>query len=206
MKVRLEPDHPLTDVACREATGRTIAEWMAYLDAWGAQGKGRRAISDHVFVELKVDAWWVATLNVAYEAASGQTEKDGRPKGYCICCTKTIEAPIDEVYAAWTDLAHLTRWFGATHLEVTEGGALRDADGNTGVFKRIRPNKDLRFEWKGASGDSSLVDMTLTDKGGGKTGVLVNHDRIQTRAEADGLRAAWGDALTTLKTQLEVSK
>jgi hypothetical protein len=29
--------------------------------------------------------------------------------------------------------------------------------------------------------------------------LMVNHTRIQTRAEADGLRAAWAEALDQLK-------
>ncbi len=33
----------------------------------------------------------------------------------------------------------------------------------------------------------------------GKTTLMVNHTPIQTRAEADGLRAAWAEALDQLK-------
>jgi hypothetical protein len=33
--------------------------------------------------------------------------------------------------------------------------------------------------------------------------VQVTHDRIQTREEADGLRAGWGEALDRLKAYLE---
>jgi Activator of Hsp90 ATPase homolog 1-like protein. len=37
----------------------------------------------------------------------------------------------------------------------------------------------------------------------GKTTVMVTHDRLQTREEADGLRAAWGEALERLKKLVE---
>lgn len=40
---------------------------------------------------------------------------------------------------------------------------------------------------------------------GGKCTVMITHDRLQTRAEADGLRAAWGEALGRLKALLEAS-
>ena len=72
-----------------------------------------------------------------------------------------------------------------------------------GTFKRIRENKDLRFTWVGETGDESLVDVVLTDKGGGKTGLLVNHDRLQTKAEADGIRRAWSEAIDRMKKHLE---
>jgi hypothetical protein len=38
---------------------------------------------------------------------------------------------------------------------------------------------------------------------GAKTTVMVTHDRLQTREEADGLRRAWGAALDKLKTLSE---
>lgn len=38
---------------------------------------------------------------------------------------------------------------------------------------------------------------------GAKTTVIVTHDRLQTRADADGLRRAWGEALERLKAMLE---
>jgi len=47
------------------------------------------------------------------------------------------------------------------------------------------------------------VDVQFQDKGKGKTGLLVNHTRIQTRAEADSLRAAWASALDQLKALCE---
>ncbi|MBL8230120.1 MAG: SRPBCC domain-containing protein, partial [Bryobacterales bacterium] len=49
---------------------------------------------------------------------------------------------------------------------------------------------------------ASIVDVVFQAKGT-KTGVIVTHDRIQTRAEADGLRRAWGEALDRLKQMLE---
>ncbi len=38
---------------------------------------------------------------------------------------------------------------------------------------------------------------------GAKTIVMVTIDRLQTRAEADGYRKAWGEALERLKSVLE---
>jgi hypothetical protein len=45
--------------------------------------------------------------------------------------------------------------------------------------------------------------VQFQDKGKGKTGLLVNHTRIQNRDEADGLRAAWAQALNQLKATCE---
>ena len=39
---------------------------------------------------------------------------------------------------------------------------------------------------------------------GAKTTVMVTIERLQTRAEADGYRRAWGEALERLKQTLEL--
>lgn len=204
MKVIYETDFPITDDACAAATGKSIQEWFAVLGAFGGPSKGRRALGNHLFADLKVDIWWVQTLNSQYEIHHGIREKDGRLKGYCICSTKTISAPLDRVYRAWASPKQLDRWFSSGSTGAVEaGGEFSNADGNRGIYKRVREAKDLRLEWLGETGDSSIVDVAFSDKGKGKTGVLVTHDRIQTREEADGVRRAWGDALTRLKDLVE---
>ncbi|MBV6457941.1 MAG: hypothetical protein HONBIEJF_01061 [Fimbriimonadaceae bacterium] len=203
MKVNIATAHSVDDATCKAATGKTLQEWWAYLDERGGPSQGRREIGNHLYGELKVDEWWTATLNYEYETARGIKDKDGRHNGYTICVTKTINAPVEKVYAAWSDPALLKQWFAdGIEAKVEDGGTWTDGDGNGGDYKRIRSNKDLRFTWKGASGDESLVDVTLTDKGG-KTGLLINHARIQTTAEKDGLRAAWGEAANRLKSLAE---
>lgn len=203
MKINYQPDQPLTDDACKAATGKTMDEWYVLLDEFDGLKKGRREVNSHLYDVHKLDPWWCTTLAVEYEAARGQKEKDGRPKGYFICSTKTIAAPVEKVYQAWVDEALLGKWFGeGAKANVADGGSFEDADGNRGEYKRIRENKDLRFIWKGER-DESLVDMSVADKGGGKTYLLINHDRLQTRAEADGVRAAWAEALGRLKALLE---
>ncbi len=204
MEVTFQPDHPITNEACLAATGKTMDELYAAMDAFGGPSKGRRELGRRLNGDLNVDVWWVQTLNPEYEVRHGLKEKDGRPKGHFICSTKTVAAPIATVYQAWTDPELLGQWFGAgTAVDLREGGAFSNPDGNRGTYRRIRENKDLRFEWHGETGDESLVDVQLTDKGEGKTGILVNHDRIQSRAEADGLRRAWSESLARLKTLLE---
>jgi uncharacterized protein YndB with AHSA1/START domain len=205
MKVNTESQHPMSDESVKSATGKSWKEWFSILDKRGGTPQGRRAIGDFLYKECKLDPWWCATINVEYEAARGVVEKDGRAKGYVICATKTIAAPLDRAFAAWSTAESLNRWFGSKNkADVVEGGAYSNSDGDKGVFKRVRKNKDLRFTWENpAHTPGTMVDVVFQDKGKGKIGVMVTHDRIQTRAEADGLREAWGQALDKLKTWLE---
>lgn len=205
MEVKLETQHPMTESSIKTATGKTWEEWFSALDARGGVAQGRRALGDFLYKECKLDPWWCATINVEYEAARKAVEKDGRPKGYVICATKTISAPLDIAYAAWATGESLNQWFSKKNeAEVADGGRYANADGDTGVFKRVRKNKDLRFTWENpAHTAGTIVDVVFQDKGKGKTGVMVTHDRIQKREEADGLREGWGQALDRLKSWLE---
>lgn len=203
MQVILKAEHPLTEV--KSATGKTWEEWFSILDKRGGIAKGRRDIGNFLYGECKVDPWWSATINVEYEAARGAVEKDGRPKGYMICVTKTIAAPVDKAYEAWATAEGLNEWFSKKNkADVADGGSYSNADGDTGVFKRVRKNKDLRFTWENPTHTSpTQVDVVFQDKGKGKTGVMITHDRIQKREEADGLREGWAQALDRLKSLLE---
>jgi uncharacterized protein YndB with AHSA1/START domain len=205
MQYQLKPDFPLTDKSCREATGKTLKEWFALLDERNALKLGRRDTNVLLRDEFSVPDWWCVTIAVEYEIHKEQRKKDGYYEGYFICSTKALNAPVDDVYVAWTDNAKLSTWFGNNSTaKVVDGGSFGNADGDKGSYLRVRPGKDLRFTWEHADfSPGSIVDVVFQDKGKGKTGMLVNHSRIQSKAEADGLRAAWGEALARLKELLE---
>ncbi|NUL82722.1 MAG: SRPBCC domain-containing protein [Armatimonadetes bacterium] len=187
MNIQLQPDKPMS--AIKEETGRALDDWFDLLDKEVGIDAGRRKIIEHLYVNHKVDAWWATTINIEYEARHNRVEKDGRPKGYSICVTKTIACDLTAAYKTWLDPKAQERWLG---------GAL------PGAIKRERENKDLRYDWQHPDCQpGGVVDVVFQDKGGGKTYVMVTHDRLQGRPEADGARVAWGDALNRLKSMLE---
>ena len=206
MKVDFKSDFPVTDAACKTATGRTLKDWFTALEARG-ETLSRRDSINWMNGEMKAkDFWWSTTVWVEFERGRGiVNKKDGLIEGYNICVTKTINAGLKDVYSAFVKPTELVKWFGAgTTATVKDGGQFKDQDGNYGEFLRVRTDKDLRFTWKGQKSDSTTqVDIAFADKGKGKSGITLTHNRIQTRAEADGLRTAWGAAFDRLKAQLE---
>ncbi|MBK8974609.1 MAG: SRPBCC domain-containing protein [Planctomycetes bacterium] len=196
---------PLTDAACKKATGRSLKDWFAELDGLGGVAAGRRALVQHVYSETQKNEWWATTIAVEFENARGALEKDGLPKGYAICSTKTITAPVSRVFAAFGDSADLDAWLGAgTRVVFEDGGSLDNGDGNRATFTRIRADKDLRLDWEAPGlAPGTKVEVLFADKGKGKTGVTLNHTRIQERRDADVLRAAWARALDALKAHVE---
>lgn len=205
MKIELRSDRPVDDAACKADTGRSFSEWFALLDAFGGPTKGRRDIGNHLYEQYKVDPWWVATLNVAYEAHHGLSEKDGRAKGYTICATKSIKASPADCWSKFADAKSLDGWLGAKHaLDLREGGELRNADGNRAAIRKFTSAKVLRLVWQQPDAAPDTPVEIKFQPSGAKTTVMITHDRLQTRADADGFRRAWGEALERLKATLEV--
>jgi len=204
MKSNFKSDHPVTNEAAKAATGKTLDQWFAELDKADGLKLGRREINNRLYAQ-KLDPWWAATISVEYEKYHDVRKKDGLYEGYFVCATKTIGAPPAAVFKACSTGPELSKWFGSgTKADVKDGGSFQNKDGDKGTFLRVRQNKDLRmtFENPGLSAPTQ-VDVQFQDKGKGKTGLLVNHTRIQTREEADGLRAAWALALEQLKATCE---
>ena len=196
MNVEMKSEHPMTEAAVKSATSKSFEDWFRELDRTGGPGPGRRAITERLMTDNGLVAWWAQTIAVEYERARAVHEKDGRPKGYSICVTKTIVAPPDRVFDA----------FGAAELleaKLVEGGTFATPDGNRGSFTKVARPKTLRFTWEDRDPKlASTVEVKLTPSGP-KTGLVLNHERIQTRPHADGLRAAWIETIGKLKQMLE---
>jgi uncharacterized protein YndB with AHSA1/START domain len=203
MKV-VPSEKPMEPAEVKRHSGKTWEEWYAHLDKEGGVARGRRAITEALMEVHRLEPWWAQTIAVEYEAARQLREKDGRPKGYSICVTKTIAAPAESIFDAFTTSAGLNAWLGEdSSLTSSEGGRWSTGDGNRGVFTKILRPKTLRFTWEDDVPElASTVELKLAPKGD-KCSLVLNHERIQTRALADGLRTAWGAAIERLKRHLE---
>jgi len=204
MKLETVHSPEIDDASTREATGKTFTQWFAALDAAGGVAKGRRELTSIVHAQIPKESWWATTIVVEYERARGQKEKDGKPTGYSICSTKTIAAPPEAVFAAFGDAVLMDRWLGPkTRVDFRDGGTIENGDGDSATIVRIRPGKDLRLAWNGHLAPRSAVEVLFADKGQGRTGITLNHTRIQSRRESDRVREGWAVALDSLKKLLE---
>lgn len=204
MKVERKSDHAVSDAACKAATGKTLSDWFTVLDEHGGVALGRRDLTTWVRDAHCVDAWWCATIVNEYEIARGDLAKDGKSKGYSICPTKSIRATTQECFGAFASAAALDAWFGPKHVvDLREGGHWRNADGNRAVIRKVNAGKSIRLvaEDDGLTSPTP-VEIKFTPNGRNCT-IMVSIERLQTRAEADGYRRAWGAALERLKSVME---
>jgi len=204
MKVERRADHAVSETSCKKATGKSLAEWFKALDKHGGVTLGRRVLSKWIEHEHDVELWWAATITNEYEIARGDLARDGKPKGYSICPTKSIKAGPKDCYAAFSNAKALDAWFGPKHdVDLRDGGHWRNADGNRAAIRKVNAGKNIRLI---AEDDGLTLPTPVEIKfepNGAKCTVMVSIERLQTRAEADGYRHAWGEALERLKAYVE---
>ncbi len=128
---------------------------------------------------------------------------------------RVIEAPVSEVYAAWTDAEMLASWFlgnDAESCEIHEADArvggrydfeMRKPSGEThrvrGVYREVRPNEKLVFTWAWISTPEreSLVMVEFKSQGD-QTLLTLTHTRFADQAARDMHAQGWGGCLDRL--------
>ncbi len=198
MSLDFTPDFPVEDEACQQATSKTLAEWFAAIQAQGLAEKRREAIN-WVYEETGrgKEVWWPTTIWVEFERSLGRTKKDGRLEGFNICCTKGFKLPPEALYPHFSSESALQAWLPGWAGQVAEGAAF-SIEGCEGQVGRIRESKDIRLSWQSPGFEPSEVEIQF-NKTGDKTTINIYHKRLQTRAEADGLRRWWAEGLDRLK-------
>lgn len=129
-------------------------------------------------------------LRAALEAhAAPKVEREAKAgppvEGYRAYAGKTVSAPVDALFAAWTDEGTRRRWLGE-EVEI----------------RGVTPGKSLRA--RGTHG--TPLDVRFEAKGEGKSTVNVDHRGIASEDEAARRKTAWKDSLDRLKTLLEAGR
>jgi uncharacterized protein YndB with AHSA1/START domain len=116
--------------------------------------------------------------------------------GYAYTLSHELDAPVENVWAAWTRPEHYAQWSGAVlpsiSLDVRPGGAWRAVmttpDGSefplTGSYGEVVQNERLEVLMDLPGGATGLMVLDLTDLGG-KTRIVVSQT-CATAQERDG--------------------
>ena len=128
---------------------------------------------------------------------------------------RTIGAPIETVWAAWTDPEMLRRWLAPGDAMVTRavaeivvGGTflieMRGSDGERhvtrGRYREIVPNRRLVHTWCWEGSDvESLVTIELEPESAGTTRLTLSHSRFARDEERDRHEGGWIGCLAKLE-------
>jgi hypothetical protein len=170
--------------AVRKATGLSWDEWGEELDAWSALERSHGEIVKWLMAERGVGSWWAQTVTVEYERARGlRTAGSGRNGLYTVSASKTVDAPLEELFRVVTDPGLRGRWL--------PDGLLTE--------RTTQPRRSARFDW----GDGTTrVNVGFVDKGT-RAQIALAHERLPDQETADKTKQYWRDRLARLKQLLE---
>lgn len=138
---------------------------------------------------------------------------------------RTVKAPVQRVFDAWTQPAHLRAWWGPkdvtcvdAEVDLRVGGLLRignrlpngDVMWITGEFEEIAPPSKLVYSWRlgpdrdphpEAPGSRERVTVRFEPHDGG-TEVIIVHERLVSEASRKGHEAGWLGCLDGLEEHL----
>jgi uncharacterized protein YndB with AHSA1/START domain len=129
-----------------------------------------------------------------------------------------INAPRDQVYAAWTDPEQLKQWFGPEDVQTNDfvadvrvGGKYRwdltSAEGEEmtcrGEYLELEPGRKIVFTWQydddqAWENHSSTVTVEFFDRENG-TEVRLKHERLPSEESRDRHTEGWTSVLNKLE-------
>ena len=128
---------------------------------------------------------------------------------------RVINAPVETVYAAWTDPEVLRQWLAPGDAGVTRavadlvvGGTflieMRGVDGRRyvvrGVYREIVPNRRLVHTWRWEGSDvESLVTVEFEPQSAGKTRLTLTHSLFTQEQDRDKHERGWTGCLVKLE-------
>jgi uncharacterized protein YndB with AHSA1/START domain len=128
--------------------------------------------------------------------------------------TRTLPAPPERVFKAWTDPEALTRWWvpvpgmscPEAEVDLRVGGRYRITMRNTkgellyvgGVYREVTPPTRLVYtwSWNGSSDDGVETVVTVEFRAAGdRTELVLTHDGFPDQARCDGHERGWTGCL-----------
>lgn len=172
----------MSDDAVKKATGCGWEKWVFVLDHADGRSMSHREIVAHIRDHYHTPSWWTQTVAVGYERIAGLRETGQQRSGeWRASKSRTVAAPLAKVYAAFNLSRRRAQWL--------PGGI---------TIRSKTPNKAIRLKFE----DGTPVDVGFHPKGEGKTTVGIAHRRLQSKDDADRMKAWWATRLDALATML----
>ncbi len=171
-------DPGMADASLITGTGHDWDHWLRLLDEWDGTARTHPAIARYLHEVHGVPGWWSQTVTVGYERARGMRAMHETTRGFAVTVSKTVAAPIADVWPFLRDLDRVTTWVTPERLALrseTEG-------------KRVGY----------LAGDGTAVSFYVTPKGDDRTVVTVNHEKLADADAVAGERAHWRARLSRL--------
>ncbi|MFC9937972.1 hypothetical protein [Nocardiopsis alba] len=172
----------LSDARVAEATGHGYDFWFALLDSREGTTLGHTRIAAHLVEEHGLDGWWAPSITVAYEQERGLRLPGQKKDGFAISVSKTVNVPVERLFAAFADPEVRTRWLPTPVEERT-------------TKENRRFTADLP--------ENTRMAAAFQTKGEHKSAVGIEHTRFTDADRAARWKGAWRSHLADLANLLE---
>lgn len=172
----------VSDTKLAEATGRGYEAWFALLDAWEATTRTHTEIAAHLTGEHDVNGWWAQTVTVAYEQERGLRVPGQNKDGFATSASKTVDVPVERLFAAFADPDLRARWLPVEAAERT-----------------AKPGRRFSADLP----EGTRIAVTFQAKGEAKAMAGIEHTRIGSAERASEWKTDWRTWLGDLKKLLE---
>lgn len=198
-----QPYAPSTsDASVRKATGRTWAEWFAYLNGWATPAHDHKAVAAHL-ASIGVPPWWSQMVTVEWERSTGRRAVHQTTRGFEAQVSKSVPATPEECWEAFAKKSAAQKWLGPDcTAELKAGGAWRDPNGVATVSSATKPRR-IGLSWT-AHGrrKAHRVEVQFLPTKSGSTSVRITHSGLASERAVEASKAMWRPLLERLRLHL----
>jgi uncharacterized protein YndB with AHSA1/START domain len=130
---------------------------------------------------------------------------------------RRFKAPVERVYAAWTDAEQMKRWFapgdmsvpvaqadarqgGRYRVQMSEGGSECEFHTAGGVYQEVVPNQRLVFTWQWEGSElETLVTLEFKSLSANETELTLIHEGFDNEDNRDKHGQGWEGCLANLE-------
>jgi uncharacterized protein YndB with AHSA1/START domain len=122
--------------------------------------------------------------------------------------TVTVRVSQEEVFAAFTEPAHLSRWFTTdARADLRVGGRYSNGDNDKGKFLEIDPPRRVRFTWENEMHcPGTMVDVEFNVTDDREVAIRLEHSQLSSEKDVRDMETGWSWALESLKSYLETGR
>ena len=184
MKSRAKRSSVVSDASVRARTHKSLSQWFAILDRSGGRRLSHSEMASLLVKRYRCPGWWNQMITVEYERARGKRVVHQTATGFTGSVSRTFDAPLPELFGAWTNAGMRTRWLSRAPMNITS----------------MNKNKSVRAAW---DGPLSNLDVRFYAKGRSRSQVSVERTRMKSPAEVRRMKSFWSDRLDKLRSMLE---
>lgn len=164
-------------------TGRSWAQWLAFLEDEGADRMSHADIAKLIVATGDASGWWALGITVAYEQHIGRRAPGQRSDGtFEVSVSRTLPGDMDAVMSRWE-----------RHVSAMQ---VHDGVEAAGLPERTETPK-WRY-WRCTLADGSKVTATVSARSADSAGLTVTHARLAGDDAKERWRKYWKTVLGDL--------